>query len=421
MSFPGSESQPGAEQPVARDNDDRLAVPRWLLDAGAAVALVAALGVVVWLDRPGAEARTGTEAAPVDGVEVVVDEDPASLGIDQPLRLAVTPPEYDDMGKLLDTLGTGYRYTTIEFDDLLDPVILDRYDVVFLTCGGVPRQWLSHRLRDGQRGSGGVYRARPAVLRTLRNTLRDFVAEGGTLYASDWQFNLIRVAFPEFVDEAAIASGAEQTVEAEVVDPALRRVIGSTIPLRFDKPSWRPAAFAGEVVNVLLRGSYKTVDDRELSGPLLVVIPWEAGTIIFTSFHNEAQNSDIELELLRYLVFTTVTADLQADVKRMLVRGGFSPVERSLLSTSAANQSIEQTYECTRMVDLQFVLGFKDQGATLTLRVRGPGGREFEKSGSSTITIDVADAAPGTWRYWVLPQKVPYANFPFTVTVGQEQ
>jgi hypothetical protein len=105
----------------------------------------------------------------------------------------------------------------------------------------------------------------------------------------------------------------------------------------------------------------------------------------------------------------------------MLVRGGFSPVGRSLLSASGGEQAVEQTYDCPRMVDLQFVLGFEDRGARLALRVRGPGGRELEKTGTSTVTIDVPDASPGTWHYTVIPEHVPYANFPFTVTVGRKQ
>ena len=95
--------------------------------------------------------------------------------------------------------------------------------------------------------------------------------------------------------------------------------------------------------------------------------PFEEGAVIFTSFHNEAQNSRTELELLRYLVFTTVNAQLDASVERTMVRGGFSPVERNLLSASSTEQSLTETYECRGGKSLQFVLGFEDRGARLRL------------------------------------------------------
>ena len=85
-----------------------------------------------------------------------------------------------------------------------------------------------------------------------------------------------------------------------------------------------------------LRGRYQPTSGGRRRPPLLVQFPFEAGNVIFTSFHNEAQNSETEMELLRYLVFTTVNAQMDANVQRTMVRGGFSPVERNLLSASGS-------------------------------------------------------------------------------------
>ena len=63
-------------------------------------------------------------------------------------------------------------------------------------------------------------------------------------------------------------------------------------------------------------------------------------------------------------------------------------------------------------------LGFANQGARLRLSVRGPDGKAREQEGTSTLTVDVPDAAPGDWTYTVIALKVPYPNFPFTLTVG---
>jgi len=394
---------------------------RLLIDAGVAAGLVLALAIVFALDKGSSEPNgsgLSIESGEGEGVE---GEGEKTGGTSRPIRLGVTLPEYDDMGKLLGTLGSGYRYRTIPAEDLLDAERLAKNDVLFLTCGTVPPEWGKERLRPGAREGSAVVLARPEIIDQIEESLRTYVARGGTLYASDWRIDLLSIAFPEFIDRNRMAKGAVQTIEAEVVDSGLAKRLGSTIPLRFEKPSWRPAAFRGSEVVTYLQGTYKLIDDREVTGPLLVKFPFEKGTVIFTSFHNEAQNSEIEMELLRYLVFATVTARVEANVRRTMVRGGFSPKERDLLSTSSGGEPVTETYECREGGDLQFVLGFEDQGAQLRLRVSGPDGTPHEETGTKTFRIDVAGAAPGSWQYTITPLEVPYRNFPFTLTIGEKR
>ncbi len=388
---------------------------RLAIDAAVLLALLAALGIVFLLDR----GSTPTQGKAV-AVEKIESLDHGLLS--HPLQLAVTPPEYDDMGKLLDTLGSGYRYTTITMDDILDAKRLRKYDVVFLTCGGVPREWLAELTGRGERDAAGMFRPRPEIVTKLRQALRRYVRGGGTLYASDWQFGVVATAFPEFVDRGKMARGAKQTVHADVVEPGLqKRLGGKTLDLTFEKPAWQPAAFVeGKKVTTYIRSSYQTASGGEATAALLVQFPFEEGNVIFTSFHNEAQNSKTESELLRYLVFTTVNAQLDAGVQRTMVRGGFSPVERNLLSASSKDQSLSESYECKGSKSLQFVLGFEDRGARLRLTVTSPDGAKTEKEGTSTLTLDVPQAAAGTWHYTVTPVEVPYPNFPFSLTVGEK-
>jgi hypothetical protein len=348
-----------------------------------------------------------------------IDEGGDTSAVRRPLRLAVTPPEYDDMGKLLNTLGPGYRYTQIPMDDLLHPNRLSEFDVVFLTCGGVPSEWLGRRLRSSERASLGVFQGRPEILQQIRESFRSFVGRGGTLYASDWQFDLVAVAFPEVV-RSAEGRGAVQTVTADVVDPGLARQLGPTIDLCFEMPSWRPAAFGGPEVTTHVRGSYTLRNGRRHTSPLLVTFPHQEGTVVFTSFHNEEQNSDLELKLLRYLVFTTVTAREERRIRKTLVQGGFSPTERNLLSASAESRPVSHAYPLRQSGTLQFVLEFEDQGARLRLTVVGPDGYQAEKRGVKTFGIEVADAAPGAWRCTITPEEVPYPNFPFALTVAEK-
>ena len=161
-----------------------------------------------------------------------------------PLHLAVTPPEYDDMGKLLDTLGSGYRHTKIAMNDLLDAERLRKYDVVFLTCGGAPRDWLGKRTGAGQRDVGGrLPRAaedRPAA---PHRRLRRFVDAGGTLYASDWQFGLVAIAFPEFVDLAKTPRRRRADRPRRGDRSGLAKAAGQGHRSELRRPGWQPAAF----------------------------------------------------------------------------------------------------------------------------------------------------------------------------------
>lgn len=397
------------------DRNDRAKSHRLILDISVGAALGLALLIVLVID-----VLSVPDAAETPVTETFVEKAEVGESDPKPLQLAVTPPEFDDMGSLLDTLGHGYQHETADFQEFLVPEALKRHDVVFLTCGGVPTDWLSERLRDSERGSAGVYRAKPETVRSLYKNVRDFVRDGGTLYVSDLHFDVLAIAFPEFIDEHAAGRGAVQTVTARVVDEGLQKQLGHEISLRFDKKAWRPAAFRRSKVTTYLVGEYQLDDGTVRDGPLLVSFCYGKGTVVFTSFHNEAQNSDLERLLLRYLVFTTVTAREQEDVRQVLVQGGFSPRQRNLLALATEEQPISDSYVNDKVGPLQFVLGFANRGAQLTLSITSPGGKRFEQSGRETLAIGIEKAEIGKWTYTVTPAKVPYRNFPFTLTIGEK-
>ncbi len=312
----------------------------------------------------------------------------------RPLRLAVTPSTFDDMGRLLTSLGEGYKYTLIETAEVRDPERLAQFDVLFLTCA-----------------AGGL---------DLRKSLRDFVARGGTLYASDWRLEAVAVAFPEFVSLFKIGVGVKQDVTADVLDPGLRELVGPQVVIRFDLGSWKAAAFGGQGVNTLLRGKYQKLFGSGLGdASLLVKFRHGEGTVIFTSFHNEKQNSNTELKLLRYLVFTAVTAQAESRLTKTIISGGLSPHLLRRGAASADDPQVSHTYVHKKAGRLQFALAFENQGARLRLTLVAPDGREIKREGAAGFIVEVQDAPAGTWRYTVTAPILPFPNFPFTLTVGE--
>jgi hypothetical protein len=318
------------------------------------------------------------------------------------LRLAVTPSyvqktgPWDDMAKLLSSLGEGYRYTLVPVNELMSPKRYEDFEVLFLTCA-----------------PGGD---------ELIGNLRDFVSRGGTLYASDWRYDCIAKAFPDVADRRTRGEGKDQDLQARVVDPGLRDLLGPTVPLYFNLDQWKTAAFKGDRVKVLLEGTYERQHGGRATAPLLVQFQFGQGTVIFTSFHNEKQNSEVEMTLLKYLVFSAVTAQIENEVNQSLVKGGFAPQKLNLLSASPENPKASFTYRSTKAGKIRFVLGFDDRGAKLRLTVTTPDGKTLEKEGTSTFEIEAPSSGPAEWRYTVtaLPP-LPYSDFPFTVTVAESQ
>jgi hypothetical protein len=393
-----------------------------VLDASLALSLLLAL-ILVWavgrFRTPASEKESFVEPPTVSKV---VERTPAPAPAPRPMRIGVTParPEFDDMGSLLKSLGEGYRYRAFPLEDLGDLNKISEYNIIFLTCSGVAEAWVKDRMGQAARPNTVQVTLNDAIIKRVCGNLQTFVANGGTLYVSDLHFGLVASAFPDLVDYRKVDTGRKQTVKAEVIDPRLRELIGPQLSLQFDQPEWRPAAFAGENVTTYLQGTYETSAGEKKTCPLLVKLPYKDGTVIFTSFHNEKVNSAIENKLLRYLVFTAVTANVEAQVTKTMVQGGFSPAKKSLFSASKEQPAVAQSYQCMKEGQLQFVLGFQGAGARLKLTVVGPDGQKLEAEGDATLIIDVPHAIVGQWQYTVTAIQLPNENFAFTVTVGQK-
>jgi hypothetical protein len=329
-------------------------------------------------------------------LELIVKVTKEKVTKQRALRLGVTPFRYDNMGKLLNSLGTGYRWKLIQEPDLRDANRLADYDVIFFTCNGTPPD-------DAE----------------LHQALRVFVENGGTLYASDFRFSALAGAFPGCLAKKITPGGKVQDLTAHILDAGLREAIGSEdIKLKFNSPGWKPACFDREKAPPLIEGWYLTEMGKKAFAPLLVRFPFGKGTVIFTSFHNSAQNTDTELKLLRYLVFSAVTAEVERRVETLMAKGEFSPRPSTRLATNPENPRVTQTYKHTKDGPLQFALGFANQGAKLRLTLVSPDGKKVEREGQSTFLIEIANAPAGDWQYTVTALEVPFPNFPFTLTVG---
>ena len=214
-------------------------------------------------------------------------------------------------------------------------------------------------------------------------------------------------------------SGTKQTLTAQVVDPGLREQLGETITLDFNAEDWTPGNFLGSDQSVLLRGEYLATGGGKEEAPLLVRFKEGKGTVIFTSFHNEKQNSKQEELLLRNLVFTTVTARAEEAVATTMLSGGFPPSGRNVQSHSMGQPSVTRAYQPKKPGPLRFALTFSGQGAAMKFTLMAPNGQTFEQETNGTMIVEATGAPLGEWRYTVTAVRVPYENFPYSVSVGE--
>jgi hypothetical protein len=237
------------------------------------------------LDTPDEELQLATEEC----------LDPGSVNI------AVISGDYDHVESLLTGLGleyTLYRGTTgqTQYMSLLqDPDAMAEYDIIFFNCG-MDTTW-----------------SRGASYDEVVANIQDYVRGGGSIYTSDWAYNIFEAAFPGAADFygddntlGAAYWGADGYLTATVVDPTFQSILGSsTAQLNYDLASWAVVESAGNNTEVLLRGDaplylWGTVSNS----PLAIRFAAGSGIALYTSFHNEQQATVHMEEILEEIILS---------------------------------------------------------------------------------------------------------------------
>lgn len=410
------------------------------------------------------------------------------------LRMAVTPAQYDNMGRLLDGLGEGYRYTGVDDFDLGSLSKLREFDVLFLTCKGgnksmpfvtLPltelkvandkereeklqadiKKWneqkeinLKKQLakREAYLKANKIpYDANAEVAKLVKAAkaqeekelqqqqqmfeqmspqqkapavLRRFVEEGGTLYSSDLRYDQVLSAFPEIrfnapPNFAFLPSPQKGDYVADVIDSGLRQHLGvDKLDLHFNLGGWKPAIFNEKKVKFLLQGvpkdSPKTAKGQQIRYPLAVKYQCGRGTMIFTSFHNAAQNSDTEKKLLEYLVFSVINAKAEAKLKEIMLAAEFALPELQVLSFSKGKGDVVKTH-AHKGGGLNVAVGFEHLGATLRVSLRSPSGKTIAHQEPGLYLIEVPNAEVGDWECTVSAVTLPFDNFPAILGISR--
>lgn len=216
---------------------------------------------------------TSFQGASVDGQVTVI---PGSQCLDpDSAEVAVVWGEWDHVETVLGDLGIPYTFygepnsSRAAADLIEDAGELARYDIVFLNCG-----WAETIGLD----SPGI------------DNLRNFVALGGSLYSSDYGYDVLEYGWPSYIDyfgDDAVYGAAETAGVfnglARVADPSLVAGLGSRTEVHVQSPATGMMGISGGTV--YLEG------DRYSDGtlhPLMAGFRPSAGSglVVYTDFHN---------------------------------------------------------------------------------------------------------------------------------------
>ena len=231
-------------------------------------------------------------------IDIVLEEGGLQLAHEECLdpdsvSVAVVSGEYDDIEELIAAMALDYDVYNgqqgQEYLSLLtDAGRLMDYDIVFLNCG-INDRWMQQE---------------DAIV----SALQQYVAAGGSLYASDWAYSFVEKAFPDHIDffgqdhiSGAAYVGSQGSITATVLDEDMAAVLGSsTAELSYDLDAW--AVVSDTSAEVLLRGDVQTWSGPQSNLPLAVQID-SGGRVIYTTFHNERQITvDMEALLMEIIL-----------------------------------------------------------------------------------------------------------------------
>ncbi len=226
------------------------------------------------------------------------------------LDVAVITGHYDDFSRVLDDMGFVNHHPVDGTDqDLLtqflsSPTELAKYDLIFFN-GGIVEQGVIYDREDAEN---------PVPALVMQN-IRDYVEAGGSIYASDWSYDVVEIAWPDKIDFVGVDEvpddaqlGDYEQLQAAVTDASLSEYLAKQyIELEYDLPVWPPIETVSRSVSVHLTGTVPYSDgfsDYTLSGvPLLVTFNAGEGKVAFSTFRVVRNGNEDILRTLQYVMY----------------------------------------------------------------------------------------------------------------------
>ncbi len=244
-----------------------------------------------------------------DGEDVVLDQpdcfDPLQVDV------AVVTGDYDDFQLVLTNMGFA-NYDLVDGltgDELVaflsDPDALEHYDIIFFNGGHLEEDVIYDS--DGSDTEGQVD--------TILQNIAGYVEAGGTIYGSDWAYDVIEQVWPTRVNYVGddntpddAQKGEYDYVQAAVSDSALAEFLGKNyIEVEFDLPVWPVMDSVDGSVSVHLSATVEYREGIETislpARPILISFTAGEGKVVFASFR-VAKNATSDMVMsLQYMMY----------------------------------------------------------------------------------------------------------------------
>lgn len=229
------------------------------------------------------------------------------------LDIVVVQGNYDDFDRVLDAMQVGgYEYVdgtdeNVLRDFLKNPTAMAEYDLIFFNGGHVEDGIIWDK--QGNETNSDVVE--------IHDNIRQYVKDGGSVYASDWSYDVITQIWPGKLDFIGAESapdaaqlGTHQIVNAVVSNYALQDFLeleSPYIPVTFDLPVWPPMVTASDSVSVHLTADVEYRDGGitlyQSNSPLLVSFNGGGGRVVFSSYRMVANDDAEMLKVMKYVMF----------------------------------------------------------------------------------------------------------------------
>lgn len=242
-----------------------------------------------------------------DTQDIVLDDPTCSSAVAS--TVAIVSGDYDELSKVMTRFGVSdfYEVNGQTGDDLVEFLQsaenLTQYQAI-LFAGGHTEEDVFYDT-DGSDTDGNV----PRVLQALR----DYVSAGGTVWGTDWSYDVIEQAWPDPVNwhgddgvPNAAQIGTPGSINADIPDSGLSAAVGgSHVTVAYDLDTWPIIDATGGGVTTLEVGDAPWrfgMDTGTVSEAALALqFASGKGQVIYTTWTLDANAGDGE-EVIRYLV-----------------------------------------------------------------------------------------------------------------------
>ena len=317
-------------------------------------------------------------------------------------KIATSRAGWDDIGAILDDMDI--EHDALTDAQLQDYNILKQYDAVFLNCNDTA-------------DSNAPY---------AKDAIKEYVENGGVLYASDYAYSYVNKVFPNDIVFASNPryGNSQANVQCIVNDMGIATSLGkSVISINFDLGAWVVIESVPNSTITHVTGTVETYGGIK-TVPLLVSFKSGQGKVFYTSFHNEAQITNDMEAILNYLVLNIKNSTVEDNLSGYFEDDNYL-YKGSTIGTVSGGQ-ISESYSLSCEPGYEYNLLLDKALGNFKLILMSPTGEQYTVDSALPEGVScyqdgfILSGVEGTWNYGVEAGADVPENSVFLIGTGQK-